>query len=53
MSMMPTQESQTLLDPEFRVRLEQLSLMSRKIFAGKMRGERLTKRRGESAEVAD
>jgi len=51
--MMVTQESETLLDPEFRARIEQLSLMSRKIFSGKMRGERLTKRRGESAEFAD
>lgn len=42
-----------LLDPEFMNRLDQLSLVSRKIFAGKMRGERLTKRRGASAEFAD
>ncbi|MCH8148067.1 MAG: DUF58 domain-containing protein [Planctomycetes bacterium] len=34
-------------------RLDQLSLVSRKIFAGKMRGERLTKRRGASVEFAD
>ncbi len=50
---MPTKESQELLDPAFRSRLERLSLMSRKIFSGKMRGERLTKRRGDSAEFAD
>ncbi len=42
-----------LLDPTFMAKLDQLSLMSRKIFAGKMRGERLTKRRGESVEFAD
>ena len=42
-----------LLDPAFMRKLDQLSLVSRKIFAGKMRGERLTKRRGESAEFAD
>ena len=42
-----------LLDPEFMSRLDQLTLVSRKIFAGKMRGERLTKRRGASAEFAD
>ena len=42
-----------LLDPAFMARLDQLALVSRKIFAGKMRGERLTKRRGESAEFAD
>lgn len=34
-------------------RLDQLSLVTRKIFAGKMRGERLTKRRGQSVEFAD
>lgn len=34
-------------------KLDQLALVSRKIFSGKMRGERLTKRRGESVEFAD
>ena len=34
-------------------KLDQLALVSRKIFAGKMRGERITKRRGESVEFAD
>lgn len=42
-----------LLDPDFMRKLDQLALVSRKIFAGKLRGERLTKRRGESAEFAD
>ncbi len=42
-----------LLDPAFMAKLDQLALVSRKIFAGKMRGERLTKRRGESVEFAD
>ena len=42
-----------LLDPTFMRKLDQLALVSRKIFAGKMRGERLTKRRGDSAEFAD
>lgn len=42
-----------LLDPEFMSKLDQLALVSRKIFAGKLRGERLTKRRGESVEFAD
>jgi len=44
---------QQLLDPDFMSRLDQLALVSRKVFAGKMRGERLTKRRGESVEFAD
>ncbi len=46
-------ESEELLDPAFMAKLDQLALVSRKIFAGKMRGERLTKRRGDSVEFAD
>lgn len=46
-------KSDDLLDPEFMHKLEQLELVSRKIFAGKMRGERRSKRRGESVEFAD
>ena len=46
-------KQEELLTPEFMRRLDQLAFVSRKIFAGKMRGERLTKRRGESAEFAD
>ncbi len=42
-----------LLDPEFIARLEKLEIVSRKIFQGKMRGERRSKRRGESVEFAD
>lgn len=42
-----------LLDADFMARLERLEFVSRKIFAGKMRGERRTKRRGESVEFAD
>lgn len=42
-----------LLDPAFMTKLDQLGLVSKKIFAGKMRGERLTKRKGESVEFAD
>ncbi len=46
-------QQQELLDPEFMVRLEQLEIVSRKIFAGKMKGERKSKRKGESVEFAD
>jgi len=42
-----------LLDPEFMNRLDQLDIVSRKIFAGKMKGERRSKRKGESVEFAD
>ncbi|MGD2110480.1 MAG: DUF58 domain-containing protein, partial [Phycisphaerae bacterium] len=45
--------TEELLDPQFMAKLDQLALVSRKIFAGKMRGERITKRRGESVEFAD
>jgi len=52
-ALMDRTKSDDLLDPEFMARLDQLALVSRKIFAGKMRGERVTKRRGESVEFAD
>src|SRR4029079_15794532 len=45
--------STALLDPQFLVRLEQLELVSRKIFVGRMKGERLSKRKGQSVEFAD
>src|SRR5436309_2680662 len=42
-----------LLDPIFLARLEQLELVSRKIFMGRMKGERRSKRKGQSVEFAD
>lgn len=48
---MPT--ATPLLDPEFLHKLEQLELTSRKIFTGRMKGERKSKRRGASVEFAD
>lgn len=42
-----------LLEPDFIARLERLEIVSRKIFQGKLRGERRSKRRGESVEFAD
>ena len=42
-----------LLDPEFLHKLEQLELVSRKIFVGRMKGERRSKRRGSSVEFAE
>ncbi len=42
-----------LLDPALMSRLSQLDVTSRKVFAGKMRGERKSKRRGESVEFAE
>src|ERR1700674_4350255 len=48
-----TTQGQTLLDSNFLARLEQLELVSRKIFVGRMKGERRSKRRGQSVEFAD
>lgn len=42
-----------LLDPSFMARLDQLDIMSRKMLAGKLKGERRSKRRGQSVEFAD
>src|ERR1700687_814571 len=50
---MPETQSQPLLDPQFLARLEQLELVSRKIFLGRMKGERRSKRKGQSVEFAD
>src|ERR671934_796217 len=50
---MPQTEAQPLLDPQFLHRLEQLELVSRKIFLGLMKGERRSKRKGQSVEFAD
>jgi uncharacterized protein (DUF58 family) len=46
-------ESGPLLDPVFLHKLEQLELVSRKIFVGRMKGERKSKRRGSSVEFAE
>src|SRR5437868_6067207 len=50
---MPDLQAQPLLDPDFLARLEQLELVSRKIFLGRLKGERLSKRKGQSVEFAD
>ena len=42
-----------LLEPRFLARLEQLELVSRKIFLGRMKGERRSPRKGQSVEFAD
>jgi uncharacterized protein (DUF58 family) len=43
----------TLLSPELLSRLERLELVSRKIFRGRMKGERRSRRKGQSVEFAD
>src|SRR5207248_9706735 len=50
---MPETQTQPLLEPQFLARLEQLELVSRKIFLGRMKGERRSKRKGQSVEFAD
>jgi uncharacterized protein (DUF58 family) len=50
---MPDIQAPPLLDSEFLHRLEQLELVSRKIFLGRMKGERRSKRKGQSVEFAD
>ena len=42
-----------LLTPEFMAKLGALGVVSKKILAGKLRGERRSKKRGESLEFAD
>jgi uncharacterized protein (DUF58 family) len=50
---MPEIQAQSLLEPQFLTRLEQLELVSRKIFQGRMKGERRSKKKGQSVEFAD
>lgn len=43
----------TLLSPELLAKLETMELVSRKIFRGRMKGERRSPRKGQSVEFAD
>lgn len=45
--------AENLLPPELAARLERLELVTRKIFRGKLKGERRSKRKGQSVEFAD
>jgi uncharacterized protein (DUF58 family) len=49
----PAATDAILLEPDFMARLERLEIVSRKIFAGKTKGERRSQRKGESVEFAD
>src|SRR5436853_3415863 len=42
-----------LLKPELLAQLERLELVTRKVFRGRMKGERRSKRKGQSVEFAD
>ncbi len=44
---------QTLLDPQFLKKLEALSVLSKRVFAGQSKGERRSLKRGSSVEFAD
>jgi uncharacterized protein (DUF58 family) len=46
-------EAIPLLSPELLARLERMELVSRKIFRGRMKGERRSRRKGQSVEFAD
>ncbi len=46
-------DQSALLSPELLAKLEQFELVSRKIFRGRMKGERRSPRKGQSVEFAD
>src|SRR5689334_24823304 len=48
-----TESNSPLLNPRLLAQLERLELVSRKIFRGRMKGERRSKRKGQSVEFAD
>jgi len=51
--MSPASASVPLLSPDLLARLERLELVSRKVFRGRMKGERKSKRKGQSVEFHD
>src|SRR5918992_5913097 len=52
LSQMPVAPTE-LLTPDLLAQLERLELVTRKIFRGRMKGERRSKRKGQSVEFAD
>jgi len=50
---MNTRTAPSLLSPELLAQLERLELVTRKVFRGRMKGERRSRRRGQSVEFAD
>jgi uncharacterized protein (DUF58 family) len=46
-------EAEDLFDDEFQRKLETLAIVSRRVFAGNMRAERRTKKKGSGVEFAD
>jgi len=49
----PSVKETSLLSPELLAQLERLELVTRKVFRGRMKGERRSKRKGQSVEFAD
>ncbi len=49
----PGAKEEPLLSPALLAQLERLELVSRKIFRGRMKGERRSRRKGQSVEFAD
>ena len=50
---MGTNNNGDLLTPDLLAKLERMELVSRKIFRGRMKGERRSRRKGQSVEFAD
>src|SRR5262245_5784935 len=44
---------QSLLEPDFLRKLEQLSIVSKRAFSGQLKGEKRSTKRGTSVEFAD
>src|SRR4051812_25457185 len=49
----PSAKSTLLFDDEFQRKLESLALVSRRVFAGRTRAERRSKKKGSGVEFAD
>src|SRR5579883_2324899 len=49
----PPPESEDIFDDEFQRKLDYLALVSRRVFAGRLRAERRTKKSGSGVEFAD
>src|SRR5688572_20867967 len=50
---MPVTSPADLLPPDLMAQLQRLELVTRKVFRGRMKGERRSKRKGQSVEFAD
>jgi uncharacterized protein (DUF58 family) len=53
MPLLPKTNPNQILSPQLLAQLERLELVSRKIFRGRMKGERRSKRKGQSVEFSD